>query len=130
MSLRYGNIYFLNELAKNIGLFTLLKDVFDDNYEEIITAVHYMVCEDSSSSNCSRWMESTDVLTKKSMKSQRITELLRTITEEKILEYFKSWIKYRIKKEYIAYDRTSISSYSELIQLAESDYNRDKENLP
>ncbi len=95
-----------------------------------MTAVHYMVCEDSSLSNCGRWIESTAVLTDKKMLSQRITELLRSITDGKFIEFFKSWVNYRIEKEYIAYDITSISSYSELIEVVELGYNRDKEHLP
>jgi transposase len=64
------------------------------------------------------------------MSSQRITDLLRSITDDKIIEFFQAWVKYRVEKEYIAYDITSISSYSELIELVELGYNRDKENLP
>jgi transposase len=129
MSTKYGSIYFLDELAKRIGLDSILKNVFD-NYEELITAVHYMICEDSSLSNCGRWIETTDVLTNKKLSSQRMTELLRSITDEKILDFFKSWVKYRTEQEYIAYDITSISSYSEFIELVEYGYNRDKESLP
>ncbi len=62
--------------------------------------------------------------------SQYISSFLKTITEEKVLAFFKKWVSKRLEHEYIAFDITSISSYSELIDIVELGYNRDREKLP
>ena len=129
-SINYGNIYFLNELGDRCGLNKILKTVFDSDYEEIKTLSHYMVCQDSSLSNCSKWLELTYSTLSYDLTSQKISSLLKTISDDKILNFFKEWVKYRLEKEYIAYDITSISSYSEIIDIVELGYNRDKEKLP
>lgn len=45
------------------------------------------------------------------------------------MDFFKTWIYAREQNEYIAYDVTSISSYSKGIENLEWGYNRDKEAL-
>lgn len=129
-SICYGNTYFLNELGYKIGLNNIIKKNFPDTYNEIIALSHYMICQDSSLSNSPKWFELNYSNLSNILSSQRISDLLKQIDEEKILSFFKDWVKYRLEKEYIAYDITSISSYSELIELVELGYNRDKEKLP
>ncbi len=47
----YGNIYFLEQVANNIELTDILKNIFKDEYDVLITIVHYIICVDSSLSN-------------------------------------------------------------------------------
>jgi transposase len=126
----FGHIFLLNEISKKIGLSEIIRKVFNQDFETITTLSHYMICQDSSLSNCPKWMEMTDVLMKTPLSSQRISEMLKRISDEKILMFFKEWVKHRLEHEYVAFDITSISSYSELIELVEFGYNRDKEKLP
>lgn len=51
------------------------------------------------------------------------------INETQKQNFFKEWIKVRSDNECIAYDITSISSYSKDISLSDYGYNRDGENL-
>jgi hypothetical protein len=44
--------------------------------------------------------------------------------------FYENWSSYITDNEYLALDVTSISSYSQLMNLVEVDYNRDNENLP
>lgn len=44
--------------------------------------------------------------------------------------FFRDWMRHKKQTEYLAYDVTSISSYSENIRELEWGYNRDKEKLP
>ena len=62
--------------------------------------------------------------------NQRISEFLLTITDEKRLAFFKLWAEKRLEEEYLAYDITSISSYSELNEMVRYGYNRDGDSLP
>lgn len=58
--------------------------------------------------------------------SQRISELFSKISEEKKLEYFRKQSKRRSEKEYLAFDTTSISSYSDLLKQVK--YGKNKED--
>jgi transposase len=46
------------------------------------------------------------------------------------MDFFRAWVNARQQKEYIAYDVTSLSSYSRGSSMAEYGYNRDHESLP
>jgi hypothetical protein len=63
---------------------------------------------------CQRWMQTTETPPVGDMSSQRISELLHTITEEDRSKFYTDWIKYRGEREYLALDITSISSWSHL----------------
>lgn len=126
----FGNIYFLDQISESIGLKSILLDLFKDNYDVLTTLVHYIVCVDSSLSNAPKWMELTNTCLKTDLSSQYISSFLKNISDEMILDFFKKWVNKRLESEYIAFDITSISSYSELIELVEMGYNRDKEKLP
>lgn len=130
LSKSYGNIYFLDQLADTIELKDILISLFSDDYETFITLVHYIICVDSSLSNAPKWLELNETILKADLTSQYISSFLKRITEEKVLEFFKKWVSKRLEHEYIAFDITSISSYSELIDIVELGYNRDKEKLP
>jgi len=60
---------------------------------------------------------------------QYCSKLFASIAYEERMRFFKEWVRYRSEREYIAYDITSISTYSKGTDLAEWGYNRDGENL-
>ena len=129
-SKNYGNFHFLNSISKEIGLTKVLKSNFPESYLEILTLAFYEVSERKPLYLCQNWCEKNHAPTSKSISSQRISELLSNMTDINRMGFFKNWCSYRIEKEYLAFDITSISSYSELIGLVECGYNRDKEDLP
>ena len=79
---------------------------------------------------CEDWLYKTEAFANKDMSSQRISELLASITEGDRMSFFEKWGEFRCENEFVALDITSISTYSELINDAEWGYNRDGENLP
>ena len=62
--------------------------------------------------------------------SQRISELLRDVPEGAKFEFFKRQVRRRQEKEYLAYDTTSVSSYSEYIKAVRYGKNKDHDSLP
>lgn len=130
LSKAFGNTYLLNAIGEKIGLNGILKNIFGNNYDVLITLVHYLCCEDSSLSNAPKWMELNNTILKTKLTTQYISNFIKNIEDEEKLEFFKEWVKKRLEEEYIAYDITSISSYSRLIDIVELGYNRDKEKLP
>lgn len=62
--------------------------------------------------------------------SQRISDLMGSIDEASKMNFFRRQAKRRAEKEYLAFDTTSISSYSELIKLAKYGKNKEGDHLP
>ena len=130
LSKNYGNFHLLNSISEEVGLTRVLKINFPKSYLEILTCAFYEVSESKPLYLCQGWCEKNHVPTIKSLSSQRISELLYDMTDIDRMSFFKKWCSYRIEKEYLAFDITSISSYSDLIEFVEFGYNRDKEDLP
>ena len=128
----YGAYYVLLTIAKSVGLTALLQEAFPDLWQPLLTCAFYEVSERRPLYLCESWTESTETETQQVLSSQRISELLKQIgsQEHQRLEFFRSWAKHRAELEYIAFDITSISSYSQLIEAVEYGYNRDGEDLP
>ena len=128
----FGVYYLLETIAQRIGLTPILQEVFPELWQRILTCAFFEVSEKRPLYLCESWTESTETETHEILSSQRISELLKEIggQEHKRLDFFKSWAKHRAEQEYIAFDITSISSYSQLIEAVEYGYNRDGEDLP
>ena len=62
--------------------------------------------------------------------SQRISELLLTITENDRQKFLSLWMARVTERDYLCYDITSISSYSKGNEYVRRGYNRDGERLP
>lgn len=132
-ALDFGNTFFLQEIAKAIGLTDVLKEAFPYRYKDILTLVEFKVSEDSPLYLASYWAESSYVLSRsKDIVSQRISELLEDIGRAvgNRQRFFREWSMKVGEVKVIYFDITSISTYSRLLDLAEWGYNRDKEHLP
>lgn len=66
----------------------------------------------------------------KDIPSQRSSELFGLITEEAKMSYFKHQAKRHGVNEYLAFDTTSISSYSQLLKQAKYGKNKEGDSLP
>lgn len=88
----------------------------------------YMLAEGNVMQDYPNWVErhseAVEYLT-----SQEISKFFAQISEDERQTFFEHWTKKYSAKEYIAYDVTSISSYSENLSLVEMGYNRDGEKL-
>jgi transposase len=56
--------------------------------------------------------------------------LLKSIGEDERQSFFKKWMKKIADKDYLCYDLTSVSSYSDLNEYVKWGHNRDNEKLP
>ena len=129
-SVDFGNIYFLHTIAENTGLQEILRDVFPEDWQEILACAWYSLCEQKALYLCEQWRETAAIDQHLSLSSPRISELLQSLDEQKRFSFYRKWASLRMEKEYLALDISSISSYSELIDYVEYGFNRDKENLP
>ena len=127
----YGNIYFLDAVAKHIGLTDILKKVFTEIWQELLYCTFFEISEKKPLYLCNSWLDLT-YSNVKNLPSQRISELLEDIgdRDEDRYQFFQLWVKKRKETRSIVFDITSLSSYSKGIELIEWGYNRDKERLP
>ena len=65
-----------------------------------------------------------------SLTIQRISEMLSSIGTDGKQTFLAKWIGNVLEYDYICYDITSVSSYSELNEFIKWGHNRDKEKLP
>lgn len=130
LSRDYGNYYLLDTITKQCRLKEILSTIFPKIWKEILTCAFYELCEKKPMYLCEEWNDLTVTPCDKQLTSQRISDLFKEISYDDRMEFFKKWGKARAEQEYIAFDITSISSYSNLIEIVESGYNRDEENLP
>lgn len=126
----FGSFYFLNSISDKLNLYNYLEEVFKERWRYILTLAFYMVTRNNTMKYVNYWCEDTYTYLSSPLISQRISEIFASITYEERLEFFKKWSKKIIENEYIAYDVTSISSYSKSIDNVSYGYNRDGENLP
>lgn len=126
----FGAFYLYQELAEQMGLMAVLQKVFPGCWEEVFNLAAYLVSTGDPFAYCEDWLASTGAFAVGPMTSQRISELLASITQGERDHFYQGWCSLRSEKEYLALDITSSSSYSELIDSVEWGYNRDRENLP
>lgn len=112
----YGAFYLFQSIAEKSGLLPILRNVFTENWEKIFTLICYLVSSGEPVMYFDDWLNKTESVFVGSMSSQRISELLASISTDERLEFFKQWGAYRCEQEYLALDITSVSSYSELIR--------------
>jgi hypothetical protein len=91
-----GLTYFLNCIAKEIGLITVLQDVFPDKYEQLLTIAYFLIATNDSYLYCSDWIDKniTNVESNE-LSSQRISDLINTITFNDRINFYSCWNKLR-----------------------------------
>jgi transposase len=111
-------------------LIPILQKNFPEQWSIILSLSYFQAIEGKAFSKAEHWSLTHNHPYGTFIDNRRISELLPTITEKKRFSFFKKWTEKRLEKEYLAYDITSISSYSELNNMVRYGYNRDNENLP
>lgn len=90
---------------------------------------YYLAIQGGPLSYCGTWCKnhapSVECLT-----SQRISEILGAISLDKKQTFFTKWMNKVLEDDYLCYDITSISSYSELNEYIKYGHNRDLDKLP
>ena len=125
-----GPSFVLDAIAERISLKSIMKSAFPDSHQELLNMAFYLTSQGGALSHCSSWAKSHAPDLSPSLTSQRISELLASIGTDKKQTFFAKWMKKRLENDYLCYDITSVSSYSELNEYIKYGYNRDEESLP
>ncbi len=121
---------FCKKALLNSKLSKMLEKVFPDKYKKIIILAEYMLAEGNVMQHIENWCEQNATEDNIIIKSQEVSKIFESITREERMKFFKLMAFARVENEFVAYDVTSISSYSKGIDSVAWGYNRDKESLP
>jgi hypothetical protein len=111
----YGVSYLFEQISESIGLSSALNAALPESWGKVLTLAFYMTASGDSVMYCENWLEKTESLACGDLSSQRISELLLSITNSDRMEFYEKWGETQREHEYFTFDITSISSYSELI---------------
>lgn len=124
-----GQKLIIEKAVKETALRKTLKEVFSkDETENLIALASYFICRGKALSNAESWCEDR-AMGSINLASQRVSEILKNLDDDKVNTFFKSWIALQAKGGNQLFDITSICTYGKDNSYAERGYNRDHENL-
>ena len=127
----YGATYLFDRIGEDMGVIEDLKTCFPDSYRQILSLAYYLIMEDKNPlSRFPRWAAIHRHPYGEVISSQRSSELFASISEDAKQQFFHLQSKRRVEKEYLAYDSTSISSYSKCLKQVRYGKNKDHDPLP
>lgn len=127
----YGATYLLDRICSNCGITADLRKCFGSLAEQILSVAYYLVIEEGQPMyRFHKWGIIHRHPYGNDIPSQRSSELFGLISEEAKMDYFKYQAKRHGVNEYLAFDTTSISSYSQLIKQAKYGKNKEGDSLP
>ncbi|MGH2637904.1 MAG: IS1634 family transposase [Rhabdochlamydiaceae bacterium] len=125
-----GSSIVLDAISERLGLRTLLKSSFPNEYSQILTMAYYLASRGAPLSHCGTWCKSHAHPFGEPLTDQRISEVLSSITTDGKQNFLSRWMARVMKDDYLCYDITSVSSYSELNEYIKYGHNQDNEKLP
>jgi transposase len=124
-----GVTFLAARVFSSLGIDIMLNDVFGaDRSGALTTVAAYMLLEGNVMSYIEDFCERS--LCGRHISDKTASRLFASVTSPERMGFFQKWVLCRVQNEYIAYDVTSFSSYSEGIADTEWGYNRDGERLP
>ena len=125
-----GATYLFDKIGEKLGMEADLRSCFPGLHKEILSLSYYLALEPFSPMyRFKRWATTHKHPYARDIPSQRSSELLPLLTEAAKMEFFKKQSRRRAESEYLFYDSTSISSYSEQLKQVKYGKNKDGDNL-
>lgn len=125
-----GERLILDGEVKKTGIGKALNAAFGKEAGEKLKALsYYLICRGKALSRSTQWLEDRG-FGELGLSSQRISDLLAGIDDDKVNTFFKEWVASQphSDRNYL-FDITSVSTYGHDNPWAEYGYNRDRENL-
>ena len=124
-----GPSLILDKLTQDYGINKLLKKCFPNDFKLILSLVYYIVHKGGALSRAEPWSTSCLHPFANPIVSQRISELLRRLTEDNRQHFLSLWLELVLENDLLCYDITSVSSYARHNEYTSFGYNRDGESL-
>lgn len=127
----FGATYLFDQIGEITGITADLKQCFPYSYKQILSIAYYLILEDKNPLyRFAKWSQLHRHPYGEVIASQRSSELFMSIREEDKARFFRLQAKRRLEKEFLAYDSTSISSYSDHLKQVRFGKNKDYDPLP
>jgi len=131
----YGSAYLILKMAEELRLPQILKTSFNEHSKDILALAMCKVMRQSSLRNIHHHMEDSYIPelcnTSSDFNSQWLSQFFRGISrKETSFQQFHSSFISESDKDTLAFDITSLSSHSKMMELLEYGYNRDGLKLP
>ena len=124
-----GETFILDKMSGETKIARILKESFGEgDANKIMALAYYQICRGKALSNAEDWLEQRG-FGYLGLSSQRVSELLERLQQDKINTFFKRWAGKHSKGGNLLFDLTSVSTYGKRNAYAEYGYNRDGENL-
>lgn len=124
-----GPYLILQKITRDYGIDLLLERCFGEKSTEMMSLVYFLVQKGLALSRVEPWSAATIHPLDQVISSQKVSELLREMSEDERQRFFSLWMEQILEKDYLCYDITSISSYAKNNEYAQWGYNRDGESL-
>jgi len=126
-----GATYLFDAIGDKLGLTADLKACFPSTYKMILSIAYYLILEESNPLfRFGKWASLHNHPYGNDIPSQRSSELFAGISEDAKMRFFRLQGRRRSEDEYLAYDTTSVSSYSEQLSFVKYGRNKDHDPLP
>jgi len=128
----FGATHLLDNIGNITGVERDLKESFGKEFgKKIMSLAYFLILEgESSMYRFKKFAKTHHHPCGEVLSSQRISDIFADISENEKMLFFKKRTKRCLENEYLAYDITSISSYSEIMDQVKYGRNKDLENLP
>lgn len=124
-----GERLVLDKVSGKTGILPVLTESLgESDAVKIVALAYYQICRGKALSNAEDWLFQRD-FGDLGLSSQRVSELLWRIKDDKINTFFKLWAERHAKGGNELFDLTSVSTYGKRNPYAEFGYNRDRESL-
>ncbi len=124
-----GPYFILETITHKYGIDKLLKRCFPESWSFILSLVYFLVHRGVALSRAESWSASCLHPYGDTIASQRISDVLLDMTEDKRHKFMSLWLERILEEDYLCYDITSVSSYARNNEYTHYGYNRDKDNL-
>lgn len=127
-----GATHVLEEISEKTGMKADLEEIFGKTLASAILSVaYYLVIEEGRPVyRFKKWANTHRHPFEGELSSQRISELFECVSEDRKQKYFKRQTERCKDREWLAFDTTSITSYSELLKQAKFGKNKEGDRLP
>lgn len=125
----FGDFFLMDRIARDTGLARVLSNVYGEMGDEILIMAIYTALTGQALYRCDGWQRETLTGREGKLSSQRCSRVLKSLDEPRRMDFFRAWANARQQQEYLAYDVTSVSSYSRGNDMVEYGYNRDGEDM-
>jgi transposase len=126
-TVQMGENLIIEKMTRSTGVrLFLLKAFGKDDAHSILDLASYILCTGNPLSTSEYWLESHG---KKTITSERVSELLFRLNEDKVATFLGPWMSRKGKGKSLCYDITSVSSHARHNHYGEWGHNRDKEKM-